>query len=122
MSELKMALADVMDRWSIALLKKHAGGLDVDAEIARLAQAAMNTSIAPDRIYSWLCDLVLCNSLIWSLEADIRLGKEGRLGFEEVGRRAIAIRDHNRKRTEIKARISIATGDTPDVKVDHASA
>ena len=35
---------------------------------------------------------------IWELEALLKTGREAELGLEEIGRRAIAIRDHNNKR------------------------
>lgn len=58
---------------------------------------------------------------IWSLEYDIRMGKEGVLGLEEVGRRAIAIRELNAKRIAIKNRIDAEYGTMKEVKFEHAS-
>ena len=42
------------------------------------------------------------NGKIWDLESDIRKGKEGELGLEEVGRRAIAVRELNKIRVGYK--------------------
>ena len=62
------------------------------------------------------------NGKIWDLEADIRKGKEGELGLEEVGRRAIEIRNLNKTRISIKNEITEVTGSGfKDVKVNHAS-
>lgn len=62
------------------------------------------------------------NGQIWDLESDIRKGREGDLGLEEVGRRAIAIRNLNRKRITIKNEVTDATGSGfKDVKVNHCS-
>jgi hypothetical protein len=58
---------------------------------------------------------------IWSLEYDIRMGKEGSLGLEEVGRRAIAIRKLNAKRIAIKNEIDAEYGYMKEVKFEHAS-
>lgn len=74
------------------------------------------------QISNWSAELTDIHRKIWNLEADIRLGKEKRLGLEEVGRRALAIRDLNRQRIQIKNRIAVATGGYFDVKINHASA
>jgi len=56
------------------------------------------------------------------LESDIRGGKENLLGLEEVGRRAIMIRDLNKKRVALRNKIIEETGiGFKDVKVNHAS-
>lgn len=39
---------------------------------------------------------------IWELEAELKTGREAELSLEEIGRRAIAIRDHNNKRVKLK--------------------
>ena len=70
----------------------------------------------------WLERLYDVNGKIWDLEADIRKGKEGELGLEEVGRRAILIRNLNKIRISIKNEITEVTGSGfKDVKVNHAS-
>ena len=71
----------------------------------------------------WIDDLYEYNGKIWDLEFDIRRGKEGELGLEEVGRRAIAIRNLNNVRVNIKNKIAEETGvGFKDIKKDHASA
>src|SRR3989344_3109976 len=70
----------------------------------------------------WLERLYDVNGKIWDLESDIRKGKEGELGLEEVGRRAILIRNLNKIRISIKNEITEVTGSGfKDVKVNHAS-
>lgn len=70
----------------------------------------------------WIKKLYEINKKIWDLEADIRKGKEGILGLEEVGRRALMIRDLNKKRVAIKNKISEETGiGFKDIKINHAS-
>ena len=67
--------------------------------------------------------LKIANGFIWDLEADIRQGKEGVLGMEEVGRRALMIRDLNSIRVWAKNLITRATGQgRQEIKKDHASA
>jgi len=66
--------------------------------------------------------LKIINGYIWDLEADIRKGKEGELGLEEVGRRALMIRDLNNIRVWTKNLVIRISGlGFADVKKDHAS-
>jgi len=59
---------------------------------------------------------------IWSLESDIRCGVEQQLGLEEVGRRAIEIRNWNNKRVQLKNRIAEKlTCTIKEIKRDHLS-
>lgn len=74
-------------------------------------------------VEEWYKQLYEANVRIWDLEADIRQGKEGKLGLEEVGRRAIAIRENNGKRVKIKNDIVAQTGvGYKGIKINHASA
>ena len=69
-----------------------------------------------------LHDLHDYNAQIWDLESDIRKGKENELGLEEVGRRAIQIRNINKKRVEAKNQITELTlTGFIEKKLDHAS-
>jgi hypothetical protein len=66
--------------------------------------------------------LCICNIKISILESDIRKGKEAELGLEEVGRRALEIRDINRERVALKNELKRIFGDGfKDIKVNHRS-
>lgn len=70
----------------------------------------------------WIDDLHEANGKCWDLEAAIRQGRDAELGLEEVGRRAIQLRDLNKIRIAAKNRIAEECGmDFFEVKVDHAS-
>lgn len=59
---------------------------------------------------------------IWELEAELKTGCEAELALEEIGRRAIAIRDHNNKRVALKNRIAEKLNcSVREVKKDHLS-
>ncbi len=68
--------------------------------------------------------LAIVNLKIAFLERDIRLGKEGELGLEEVGRRALDIRDLNAERVALRNALNELLDPNAAVerKVDHASA
>jgi hypothetical protein len=56
------------------------------------------------------------------MESDIRKGLDDNLGLEEIGRRAIKIRETNKIRVSIKNEISRKTkSGFEDVKINHIS-
>jgi hypothetical protein len=59
---------------------------------------------------------------IWELEGLLKTGREAELSLEEIGRRAIAIRDHNNKRVTLK-NIMAEKLNCPvrEIKKDHLS-
>jgi hypothetical protein len=59
---------------------------------------------------------------IWSLESDLKSGLEHRHSLEEIGRRAIEIRNWNNKRIELKNTIAGKLKcSVREVKSDHLS-
>jgi hypothetical protein len=59
---------------------------------------------------------------IWDLEAELKTGRESELSLEEIGRRAIAIRNHNNKRVALKNSIAEKLGCVVrEIKQDHLS-
>jgi hypothetical protein len=59
---------------------------------------------------------------IWNLEAELKSGQEDKLSLEEIGRRAIMIRDHNNQRIVIKNLIADLLGcSVKEIKKDHLS-
>ena len=71
---------------------------------------------------NWVQELYQINGRIWDLESEIRQGKDGKFSLEEIGRRALTIRDINRERNIVKNKITKETGlGFPDYKVGHAS-
>lgn len=118
-NHLHVQPADILDRLSILLLHRLKGG-DVEAtgpEFLSFSQAA--GGLTP--VLEEFLVLVEVNGRIWDLESDIRKGREGLLGLEEIGQRALAIRDLNKRRIEAKNRIMIRLGGFVHVKTDHAS-
>ena len=59
---------------------------------------------------------------IWELEAELKGFKEHLLSLEEIGRRAILIRNHNHKRIELKNTIARKLNcSVLEIKRDHLS-
>jgi len=67
-------------------------------------------------------DLVRIHNEIWELESLLKTGREQELSLEEIGRRAIKIRDWNNKRVAIKNQIAEKLGCVVrEIKKDHLS-
>lgn len=100
---LQMSVGDVVDRYNICRLKQEKGNIDSSKEIHELSEAMLKyENILPciERLYE-------LNSKIWDLEADIRAENEAILGLEEIGKRALQIRDLNAVRNDIKKEIDL---------------
>jgi hypothetical protein len=110
---IKMSVADVADRYTILKLKNERLGAVYDLEYYK--------SVLPAAIDDVVEKLYSVNGRIWDLESDIRKGKEGELGLEEVGRRALLIRDWNHIRIGLKNIIAERLGEEIEIKGNHAS-
>jgi hypothetical protein len=111
-------ISEIADRYSICLLKQERTTENLDEELALYEKELknyLNIMEIVDRLYD-------INGKIWDLEADIRMGRDGELGFEEIGRRAIKIRDLNKNRIAIKNLIVSGYNEGfMDIKINHAS-
>ena len=122
MSQICMPLAEVADRLTIARLK-YERLPDEDGEMLARQVAYYEAGIDPDNreLLDLIAQLADINGQMWDAEAAIRQGQDANLGLEEIGRRALRIRDLNRERIAIKNRIShLANDGMADVKVNYA--
>ena len=97
-SGIKMSIGDIADRYSICKLKSERLNLDNSKELKELKEQ-INLYQGIEEDLNTLYDV---NGRIWDLEADIRKKNEEILGLDEVGRRAIKIRDLNSLRVGCK--------------------
>lgn len=75
-----------------------------------------------EQVTGWFEELYKINGRVWDLEAAVRQGKDQELGYEEIGKRAIAVREMNKERISVKSKVVETTGvGYKDVKVNHAS-
>jgi hypothetical protein len=67
-------------------------------------------------------ELEIIHDTIWELEKELKSGREQELPLEEIGRRAIAIRDHNNRRIKYKNLLAERVGcPVREIKKDHLS-
>ena len=126
---IKMPMNEIVDRYSICLLKHERTSEDMTneinfykKEIDSFGYGKSQSNVEVNRLKLYIKQLYYYNGQIWNLEADIRKGREGELGLEEVGKRAIKIRDINKQRITIKNRIVELTGEGfADIKINHGS-
>ena len=114
---MEVSVGDLCDRLSILRIKelKQKGG-DFSLEKEEYERGlndffdsskGMSTQ---NEVLAFLVILGTLNGLIWNREGDIRQGKEGGLGLEEVGKRAVQIRDINEIRVLVKNLLNNLTG------------
>lgn len=117
---MKMSIGDVVDRWTIAMLKNYRAKEDNHKEIWAYQEYCQKYD---SKIVKECWDkMYFFNGKIWDLESDIRKGKEGELGLEEVGRRAIQIREYNKERILWKNKLNESFGEGfIEYKHDHSS-
>lgn len=115
---MKISIGDIADRYSICKLKNQRLNLDLSDELTQLE----NELIKYDGVTTYVGELYEVNGLIWDLESDIRKGNEAILGLEEIGRRALKIRDYNNIRVSIKNKINSNYNEGfIEVKMNHGS-
>jgi hypothetical protein len=111
---------ELVDRYSIALLKwdkTQANAEELDFYQTQLIKFEIElVKLEIDELYD-------IHKTIWGLESELKSGREQELPLEEIGRRAIAIRDWNNKRIKLKNVMAEKLGcRVREIKKDHASA
>lgn len=109
---------ELHDRLSILELKRvRQQNASVEELVVSIRSELVDAGVWDEGRYA---ELLKTNGAIWDLESDIRLGREDLLGLEEVGRRALIIRNINAKRIRIVTEInSNQKGPLQDKHTDH---
>jgi hypothetical protein len=110
---------ELIDRLAIADVKFKRTGANKEELTWYMNQATQLDLKSVEDLYM---NLVAIHNQIWELEAQLKTGREAELPLEEIGRRAIAIRDHNNKRVAIKNSIAERLEcSVREIKQDHLS-
>jgi two-component sensor histidine kinase len=112
-------IIELVDRYAIAKLKFNktaANRAELDFYTQQLEQQDISKiSIQLDELYS-------IHQKIWELESELKSGLDTLLPLEEIGRRAIEIRNWNNQRIELKNAIAEQLGCiVREIKKDHIS-
>ena len=100
-----LSLGDVIDKLSILTRKIYFGDEDSISEHRYLEQGLTSYKVN-GKLVTNVMRLTQVNAEIWNLENEIRNGGEAKFTIEEIGRRAIKIRDLNKKRIQYKNKIT----------------
>lgn len=110
---------ELVDRYSIACLKYDKTQANKE-ELDFYKQQLDNYDITA--IQNEINDLYAIHKQIWNLESELKSGQEHKLSLEEIGRRAILIRDLNNKRIKLKNLVAEKLGCVVrEIKKDHLS-
>lgn len=110
---------ELIDRLAIADVKFRRTGAN-QAELAWYMNAA--TELDLDSVNDLYANLIEIHNKIWDLESELKTGREQQLSLEEIGRRAIEIRNYNNRRISLKNAIAEKLGcGVREIKQDHLS-
>lgn len=111
---------ELVDRYVIAMLKYN----KTQANLAELDfyREQLSAYDLTD-IDAELGQLYTIHSNIWALESELKSGLEQQLSLEEIGRRAIEIRNWNNQRVTLKNTMAakLGQGHVVEIKRDHLS-
>jgi len=115
----KFPIIELVDRLAIAEVKFQRTESN-KAELLWYKDQALHIDLS--KITNEYEDLTRIHNEIWELESELKTGCEDELSLEEIGRRAIAIRNHNNKRIALK-NIMAEKLNCPvrEIKKDHLS-
>lgn len=112
-------ISELVDRYCIAKLKlEKTGKNQIEFQFYQSGLQHVDT----DLINQEIRDLYNIHKEIWNLESLLKSGLEQKIALEEIGRRAIEIRNWNNKRIKIKNKIAeILSDPVTEIKQDHIS-
>ena len=115
---IQFPVIELLDRLAIAQVKHKRIGNQVELDFYQQQTTHLNL----DLVTKELQELEQIHNEIWELEKELKTGREQELPLEEIGRRAIKIRDWNNKRISLKNKMANLL-DCPvrEIKKDHLS-
>ncbi len=117
---MKFPVIEIVDRYAIAVVKhektKGANQEELDFYIDQINE------IKIDLLDPKLLELIEHHRYVWSLEDDFKKAKIDNLPLEEIGRRALYIRDIGYRRVDLKNDFAKILGDpVREIKQDHVT-
>ena len=120
-----MPMSELCDRYTIARLKQQrlsddqANQFDLRAQVDYYKQGINDSDF---HLGDLIVKLEKINGKIWDAEHNIRKGLDDEVPLEEIGRRALVIRDINMQRIAVKNEIAeyVGQAEFTDVKMNYA--
>lgn len=127
---MELAKSELFDKFTILKLKKERlpasdlvsrQYLMFDKEVKSALKKQPKT--VKSQLKRKLVELYETNKAIWELEHDLRSGLDNNMSLEEIGKRAIKIRNYNGLRMQTKNKICLLFKEEifREVKTDHIS-
>lgn len=116
---IQFPIIELFDRLAIADVKFQRTKANSEELSWYMNQAAAYDLDSITDLYNQLTQI---HNTIWDLEAELKTGREAELPLDEIGRRAIKIRDWNNRRVAIKnAMAERLNCSVREIKQDHLS-
>lgn len=116
---MKFPVIELVDRLAIAEIKWQRTQANRD-ELEWYREQMQNFDIS--LITQNMQQLQIIHNSIWELEKELKSGQEHKLSLEEIGRRAIEIRNLNNRRIQLKNLMAEKLNCTVrEIKKEHAS-
>ncbi len=117
---MKFPVIEIVDRYTIAVVKHEktngANQEELDFYLEQMEEANINPSDVK------VIELIEHHSYVWSLEDDFKKAKIDALPLEEIGRRALYIRDIGYRRVDLKNALAEMVDDpVREIKQDHVT-
>jgi hypothetical protein len=117
---MKFPVIEIVDRYAIAVVK-HEKTNGANQEELEFYLDQINEIII-DLSNPKLLELIEHHRYVWSLEDDFKKAKIDNLPLEEIGRRALYIRDIGYRRVDLKNDFAKILGDpVREIKQDHVT-
>jgi hypothetical protein len=115
---MKFPIIEIVDRYAISVVKYEktngANQEELDFYLEQMNEIDINPSDPK------LLELIEHHRYVWSLEDDFKKAKIDDLSLEEIGRRALYIRDIGYRRVDLKNDFAKILGDpVREIKRDH---
>jgi hypothetical protein len=115
---MKFPIIEIVDRYAISVVKHKKNNGDNQEELDFYLEQMKEANINPLNVK--VIELIEHHSYVWSLEDDFKKAKIDALPLEEIGRRALYIRDIGYRRVDLKNALAESVGDTVrEIKQDH---
>ena len=115
---MKFPIIELVDRYAIAVVKHDntngANQEELEFYTSQIIEVGLDSSNPK------LIELIEHHRYVWSLENDFKQAKIDSVPLEEIGRRALHIRDLGYQRVELKNTLAELLGDpVREIKQDH---
>jgi len=115
---MKFPTIEIVDRYAIAVVKHEKTNRANQEELEFYLEQMKEANIDP--MNTKVIELIEHHRYVWSLEDDFKKAKIDALSLEEIGRRALYIRDIGYRRVDLKNKLAEMVNDpVREIKQDH---